>query len=120
MQDLTGQVAVITGASSGVGRGIALGLAQRGVHLCLVGRQPETLEAVARTARARSSRVSCYQADLAQDSDIQRLTTRLNTDHDGLDMLIHSAGVIDLGRIERAPSRTSTGTTESTSAHPMS
>jgi len=103
MQDLAGRVAVITGASSGVGRAIALDLAQHGMQLCLVGRQRETLEAVARTARAASSRVCCYQADLAQESDIRQLATRLHTDCDGLDILIHSAGVIDLGRIDCAP-----------------
>jgi short-subunit dehydrogenase len=100
MLDLAGQVAVVTGASSGVGRAIALALAQQGVHLCLVGRQSETLEAVAQTARATSSRVSCFQADLASDTDIEGLATRLKMGVEGIDVLIHSAGVIELGRMD--------------------
>jgi len=102
MLDLAGQVAVVTGASSGVGKAIALALAQRGVRLCLVGRQPETLEAVAHAARASSSQVRCYQADLELGSEIPRLGMSLVKDCDAVDMLIHSAGVIELGRTDQA------------------
>jgi len=103
MLDLTGQVAVVTGASSGVGRAIGLALAKAGVRLCLVGRKAETLEAVARTARAGSPQVCCYEADLAVECDVKQITAILKKDWEGVDILIHSAGVIELGRIEGTP-----------------
>ena len=55
MSPLKDQVAVITGASSGIGKSMALALAKKGVQLCLLGRNPERLEVVALTARKDSS-----------------------------------------------------------------
>jgi short-subunit dehydrogenase len=103
MLDLAGQVAVVTGASSGVGRAIALRLAQHGAHLCLIGRRRETLETVAREARADSSLSACYQADLGDDTQVERLTSILRGDRGDVDILVHSAGFIDFGRIDGAP-----------------
>ena len=102
MTALKDQVAVVTGASSGVGKAIAVGLAAQGAILCLVGRKLETLEAVAESARATAPRVLCYRADLTLDEDIQNVTTRLKADFGHVDILIHSAGVISLGQLERA------------------
>lgn len=103
MTALTDQVAVITGASSGVGKAIALELATQGAALCLVGRRVETLEGVAEQARARAPQVRCYQADLRLDEDIRQLAARLQQDFGRIDLLVHSAGVISLGRVETTP-----------------
>jgi NADP-dependent 3-hydroxy acid dehydrogenase YdfG len=103
MTALTDQVAVITGASSGVGKAIALELAAQGAALCLVGRRLETLEKVAEHAQARTPQVRCYQADLRLDEDIRQLTVHLQRDFGYIDLLIHSAGFISLGRVETAP-----------------
>jgi len=100
MTALTNQVAVVTGASSGIGRAIALALAAQGAILCLVGRKRETLEVVAKSARATSPRLMCYQADLTQDKDIQVLAAALQRDVGSVDVLVHSAGVYSQGRIE--------------------
>jgi NADP-dependent 3-hydroxy acid dehydrogenase YdfG len=97
------QIAVVTGASSGIGRAIALGLAGHGATLCLVGRRLETLQQVAEAARATASRVVCYRADLTRDEDIGELRTDLERDFGAVDLLIHSAGIYALGRIETAP-----------------
>jgi NADP-dependent 3-hydroxy acid dehydrogenase YdfG len=96
-----GQIAVVTGASSGIGEAIAMGLAAQGVTLCLVGRRMETLEAIASRARV-SAQAHSYQVDLTRDKDIHELTARLQQDFGSIDMLIHSAGVIARGRIEIA------------------
>jgi len=103
MTALTDQIALITGASSGIGNAIALGLASHGLALCLVGRNLEKLEAVAKSAQETAPWVQCYQADLTLDGDLQELAAHLKRDFEYLDVLIHSAGLISLGRIEAAP-----------------
>lgn len=98
----TDQIAVITGASSGIGRAIALGLAAAGARLCLIGRNPETLEKVIAGSQAISTQVQCYQADLTQDNDILNLAASIRRDFGAIDLLIHSAGVISIGQIKDA------------------
>ncbi|MBD2744101.1 SDR family oxidoreductase [Coleofasciculus sp. FACHB-1120] len=102
MAALTDQVVVVTGASSGIGKAIALSLAAQGVTLCLVARNLEALETVAEIARATASQVLLYQIDLTVDEDIQQLKTRLEQDLGAVDLLIHSAGVITLGQMKTA------------------
>jgi NADP-dependent 3-hydroxy acid dehydrogenase YdfG len=96
------QVAVVTGASSGIGKAIALNLAAQGATLCLVGRKLETLEAVARNAEIDAS-ARYYRTDLALDEDIQTLLRLLQQDLKRIDILVHSAGVISLGHWDVAP-----------------
>jgi NADP-dependent 3-hydroxy acid dehydrogenase YdfG len=99
----TDQIAVITGASSGIGKAIAQSLAAQGATLCLVGRRLEALEAVAKGVPATVPRVECYQADLTREREIRELTAHLHRDFDRVDLLIHSAGVISQGHLETAP-----------------
>lgn len=103
MSSLKGQIAVITGASSGIGESIALALAKIGVQLCLLGRNLERLEVIAEMARKDSPLVKCYCIDLTEDEDIQKLKKKLKMDFKKIDLLIHSAGVISIGRLEFAP-----------------
>ncbi|MDF5731626.1 MAG: SDR family NAD(P)-dependent oxidoreductase [Rhizonema sp. PD38] len=96
------QVAVVTGASSGIGKAIALELAASGAKLCLLGRKLDRLLAIAKVAEETSPQVVCYQLDLDLDEDIQKFKTRLETDFGQVNLLIHSAGVISLGEIKTA------------------
>jgi short-subunit dehydrogenase len=100
---LSNQTAVVTGASSGIGKAIVLSLAAQGAVVCLVGRKRQRLELVAASARAKASRIAIYEADLTVDEDIRELKTRLLRDFSSIDMLIHSAGIISIGAIESAP-----------------
>ncbi len=92
---MSGQVAVVTGASSGIGRAIAEALSAQGVRLCLVGRKTEALEGIGGTA----DHVRRYQADLADDEDLRRLVGSIRQDGRRVDILVHSAGVCRLGEI---------------------
>ncbi|AEB11299.1 SDR family oxidoreductase [Marinithermus hydrothermalis] len=100
--EFSGKHAVITGASSGIGRAIALELAQRGAHLHLVGRDPTRLEQVAEAARAAGGTARVYRADLAEDAALEALARDLAA-LERVDVLVHSAGVVALGPVATAP-----------------
>ena len=102
MATFTDQIAVVTGASSGIGAAIALGLGLQGASLCLVGRNGEALEAVAASARVAAPRVLTSQTDLTRDADIEQLTMTLQRTFGRVDMLVHSAGIISLGKLQDA------------------
>jgi NADP-dependent 3-hydroxy acid dehydrogenase YdfG len=69
MKSLKNQIAVITGASSGIGKSIALELAKQGVVLCLLGRDLNSLEEVAHIAEQSTRRVHCYSVDITIDQE---------------------------------------------------
>jgi NADP-dependent 3-hydroxy acid dehydrogenase YdfG len=102
MSMLTGQVAIVSGASSGIGKAIALALVQVGAKVCLLGRDLEKLQAVVDCAGQFADNMSIYSADLGVDEDITALAANIQTVFCGIDILIHSAGIITLGEIEQA------------------
>lgn len=103
MQTLAERIAVVTGASSGIGKAIALGLAEQGAKLGLVGRKLETLEAVAAMARKSASIVLIYCADLTVDEEIDKLKADIERDFGQVDLLIHSAGAFTMGSLHSTP-----------------
>ena len=100
MGTFTGQMAVITGGSRGIGKAIALKLAAKGAALCLIGRNLERLEETARQSRAL---VRLYQTDLAIPSELESLVGRLDAELERLDILVHSAGVYANAAFTDAP-----------------
>lgn len=103
MKTFTDQFAIVTGASSGIGKAIALELAEKGATLCLLGRNLQTLTAIANSIPASFPRSVCFQVDLTLDEDIHQLKARLEQDFGHVDLLVHSAGVISLGQLATAP-----------------
>ncbi len=100
---LKDSIAVVTGASSGIGRAIALGLAAQGAWLGLVGRNLAALEETALAAKKTSSSVMSYNVDLTLDEEIEQLKTRIEADFgNAVDILVHCAGVYIPGKLETA------------------
>ena len=97
------QIAVVTGASRGIGKAIALGLAAQSAAVVLVGRDIDALERAAAPARATSPTVASYRADLTLDEDVAALVARIRAAFGAIDILVHSAGVIHHGPTDRAP-----------------
>jgi NADP-dependent 3-hydroxy acid dehydrogenase YdfG len=95
-------IAVITGASSGIGKAIAIQLAKSGAYVCLVGRNLRKLEALKREDKTLTSHFGCYPADLSRENDLRKLTQKIRTDFDRIDFLVHSAGAISIGSVEDA------------------
>lgn len=102
MKALENQVAVVTGASSGIGKAVALALAAEGSTLCLIGRKKETLQAISSEIHGKAPHIFLYQSDLSQDRDMQAVVADIKRDVKSVDILIHSAGVISMGSIETA------------------
>jgi len=96
--DLSGKVAIITGASSGIGRATARLFAQAGAALALAGRDGARLEAVAEACRSLGSpRVEEIEGDLTADDAPLDLVERVQANLQRLDILVNAAGVIGSG-----------------------
>jgi len=94
-------VVVVTGASSGIGRAITLGLASRGVEaICLVGRDMQELEKVVLSAKTDKITMKCFKTDLTIDKEISATADGMIQTFGHVDMLIHCAGTISLGLME--------------------
>jgi short-subunit dehydrogenase len=102
MGTFSDQTAVVTGATSGIGRAIALSLAACGASLFLVGRKKEILAEVAAKARESGRAVSSFQTDLTRDDEIERLKKDLLSRAENVDLLIHSAGIFHMAHFEDA------------------
>ncbi|MBB4096987.1 2-dehydro-3-deoxy-D-gluconate 5-dehydrogenase KduD [Sphingomonas kyeonggiensis] len=90
--DLTGRVAVVTGANTGIGQGIALALAAAGADVAAVGRTPaqETVEKV----RALGRRAEIISADLSTIEPVGRVVDEAVDKLGGLNILVNNAGII--------------------------
>jgi NADP-dependent 3-hydroxy acid dehydrogenase YdfG len=103
MDALAGNVAVVTGASSGIGRAIALALAQHGATLCLVGRHRDTLTAVAAATPEPVSRsIHVFEADLGEDETVRTLAHAIGQQFQHVDILVHCGGVYGRGALRDA------------------
>ena len=98
---LTG-VALVTGASGGTGRAVARALAERGMGLCLTGRDAGRLQDSAREILSPAARIVVRQADLSTDGGIRGLVEDVSTDFGRIDVLVHAAGTLCLGNVEAA------------------
>lgn len=103
MNELRGKVAVITGASGGIGEAVAIQLAREGAKLVLNGRSAEKLDLVAERARDLSPGVQTFAADLANDEEVRALADRALTAFGGVDLLIHSIGLFVGGLLATSP-----------------
>jgi 3-oxoacyl-[acyl-carrier protein] reductase len=84
---------LVTGASSGIGRAIALGCAREGADVALSYRSNRPgADATAAEIRALGRRAEVFQADLAQDADVEALAAGLGQRFDRLDVWINNAG----------------------------
>ena len=89
------QVALVTGASSGIGLHTALGLARAGMRVIMAGRDRNRTEAAQRRVREHSGsdRVEVALADFSQLADVRRLAEGILAGHDRLDVLVNNAGL---------------------------
>lgn len=89
---LAGKVAVVTGASRGIGRAIALAFADHGADLVLTSRSTGELEEVAAAARASGRRAVVQPADLYDLDQVRAVVDTAVREFDGLDILVNNGG----------------------------
>lgn len=97
--DLRGKVALITGASRGIGRAAAVVLAGAGAHVVLVGRDQGALKVSAQEAEGAASgqngspNIHCLTADLSDPESVKRVFSETEETFGGLNILVNNAGV---------------------------
>jgi len=92
MFDLGGNVAVVTGANTGIGQGIAVALAEAGADVALVGRS--SADQTAELVRGTGRRAILVQADLSSIAPVPGIVDQTIAELGGLDILVNNAGII--------------------------
>ena len=90
---LQGRVALITGASKGLGKAMALALAGAGAKLALVSRNQEQLNAVAKEAQADGGEAKVFLADVTREDQVARVEREVMAAYGGVQILINNAGI---------------------------
>jgi NAD(P)-dependent dehydrogenase (short-subunit alcohol dehydrogenase family) len=95
MRPLAEQTVLITGSTDGLGRALAIELAQHGTQLLLHGRDPGRLEDTRSEIqdRTRNTKLQSYVADFSALDDVRRLAEEVAQDHGRLDALVNNAGI---------------------------
>jgi NAD(P)-dependent dehydrogenase (short-subunit alcohol dehydrogenase family) len=91
---LTGKTAVITGASRGLGKAMALALAAEGARIALVARDRQRLDAVAAGIGGASGQATVVPADVTSEDQVRRIEREIAVQFGKVDILINNAGVI--------------------------
>lgn len=89
--ELAGQVAIVTGASKGIGRGIAIRLAREGMKVVLTARTGDEVEVVARELRGLGCEALSVPGDIANHDDVERLFAETLNAFGALDLLVNNA-----------------------------
>lgn len=91
--DLTGRTALITGASRGIGKTIALGLAEAGATIVMAARSTAELESISRQLQSSGQHSHFFEADVSDVESIRRLYKDMATNNIVADILVNNAGV---------------------------
>jgi NADP-dependent 3-hydroxy acid dehydrogenase YdfG len=97
---LTGKTALVTGASSGIGRSTALALAAAGARVALVARRAERLKELAAEVEAAGGQALARAADVTDEADATRAVEDAVGHFGGLDILVNAAGMTQTGKVE--------------------
>jgi 3-oxoacyl-[acyl-carrier protein] reductase len=101
---LTDKVALVTGASRGLGRAIALALAQEGAAIAAVARSEEALKETLDAIRAAGAKAEPYAVDVANEASVESAIEKITARFQHIDILVNNAGVTRDGLLMRMKS----------------
>ena len=102
MSLLKDKVAIVTGASSGIGEATAIALAQQGAKVAIAARRSDRLEALAQKIQAIGGEVLSLTVDVTDETQVADLVSKTNAKWGQVDILVNNAGVMLLGMIDGA------------------
>ncbi|WP_312900493.1 SDR family oxidoreductase [Chryseobacterium taichungense] len=100
MQNIKGKVVAITGASSGMGKTIAVELAEKGAKVVLGARRTERLQQLVEHIKSKGGEASFTTIDVKNKADLVQLVTKAVEQYGKLDVMINNAGISQLNRID--------------------
>jgi short-subunit dehydrogenase len=103
MRKANKQHALITGASSGIGKATALAFAKAGIDVALVSRSQDKLAAVAQAAQQTGVKAKAYPLDLGEIEQVQQKISAIAADFGGIDILVNNAGMGYTGALSETP-----------------
>jgi len=103
MFDLKGRVAVVTGASGGLGRQFALALAKQGADIALLARREDKMAEVALEVRALGVKCFCFKTDVTIIDDVKNAAKAVFDEFGKVDILVNNAGGGAAGAMEELP-----------------
>jgi NADP-dependent 3-hydroxy acid dehydrogenase YdfG len=97
---LDGKVAIITGASSGIGEATAFALAAEGAKVAIAARRAERLDAIAKRIEASGGQVLPIVTDITDEAQVNHLVQKTKVELGRMDILVNSAGIGVFGTID--------------------
>src|SRR5512145_1515623 len=102
MKPLEGKVALVTGASSGIGRATAVLLAENGCKAILTGRRHSHLETVAEEIRSKGGEAAPFTLDVSDEAQVRAVVEKARLVWNRLDILVNAAGIMHLNPVLNA------------------
>lgn len=100
MIDLSGKVALITGAGQGVGQGIALALSAAGAHVAVAGRTLEKVQSTASLVAERGGKAIALACNVKSSEDLAYIVAETVAAFGGIDILVNNAQEVPLGKLD--------------------
>ncbi|MFZ4730494.1 MAG: SDR family NAD(P)-dependent oxidoreductase, partial [Pseudanabaena sp.] len=99
---LEGKVAIITGASAGIGAATAIALAEEGAYVAIAARRADKLNEVAQKIEASGGKVLQVITDVTDEAQVQNLIAKTKETFGRIDILVNNAGIAIVGQIAYA------------------
>lgn len=98
--DLSGKIAVVTGGGSGIGKAIAIELAQQGAQVCLIDLNKEAVETAAQHIQQNKNLAKAYTCNVASQKETTDVINQIGKDFGTINILVNSAGISHIGKLE--------------------